>query len=149
MGPVERYLVDKSVWARARHPAVREVLTPLVERGLVATCAVIDLEILYSTRNGESHAVGRSVRQGFEWLPMTDEIGSRAIEVQALLAQKGHHRSASVPDLLIAATAERHGATVLHCDADFDTIAAVTGQPVRWVVPRGDAEKRDQQARRP
>ena len=27
--------------------------------------------------------------------------------------------------------------TVLHHDADFDTIAAVTGQDMEWVVPRG------------
>ena len=27
--------------------------------------------------------------------------------------------------------------TVLHYDADFDTIAAVTRQDVEWVVPRG------------
>ncbi|NUQ99641.1 MAG: PIN domain nuclease [Streptomyces sp.] len=135
-----KYLVDKSVWARARHPAVRTVLGPLVEGGLIATCDVIDLEILYSARNAESHAAGRSVRRGFEWLPLTAEIGTRAVEVQALLAEKGHHRAASVPDLLIAATAERHKVTVLHYDADFDTIAAVTGQPTEWVVPRGEAD---------
>ena len=41
---------------------------------------------------------------------------------------------------MIAATAERYGATVLHYDADFDVIAEVTGQPVRWVVPRGSAD---------
>ena len=27
--------------------------------------------------------------------------------------------------------------TVLHHDADFDTIAAVTGQDMEWIVPRG------------
>jgi hypothetical protein len=26
---------------------------------------------------------------------------------------------------------------VLHYDADYDRIAAITGQPVRWVVRRG------------
>ncbi|MET9515408.1 hypothetical protein [Streptomyces sp. NPDC002994] len=41
--------------------------------------------------------------------------------------------------MLIAATAERHGVAVLHCDGDFDTIAAVTGQPPEWVVPPGEA----------
>lgn len=33
-------------------------------------------------------------------------------------------------DLLIAACAEINNVTVLHCDADFDTIAGVTGQDV-------------------
>ncbi|MFF3375635.1 PIN domain-containing protein [Streptomyces sp. NPDC002680] len=56
---------------------------------------------------------------------------------QGLLAEKGMHREASIPDLLIAATAERHGVTVLHYDGDFEHIAEVTGQPVEWVVERG------------
>ncbi|MFI1965801.1 PIN domain nuclease [Streptomyces pathocidini] len=137
---VAKYLVDKSAWARARRPNVRAVLAPLVDRGLVATCAVIDLEILYSARNAQEHAGGRSVRRGFEWLELTDEIGIRAMEIQALLAEKGHHRAASIPDLLIAATAERHQVTVLHYDADFDTITAVTHQSAEWVVPRGEAD---------
>jgi predicted nucleic acid-binding protein len=35
-----------------------------------------------------------------------------------------------VPDLVIAAVAERSGLTVLHLDKDFELIAEVTGQPV-------------------
>jgi predicted nucleic acid-binding protein len=42
-----------------------------------------------------------------------------------------------MPDLLVAAVAERHALTLLHYDADFDTIAEITGQDARWVVPRG------------
>jgi len=34
----------------------------------------------------------------------------------------------SVPDVLIAATAELAGLTVLHLDRDFDLIVTVTGQ---------------------
>jgi predicted nucleic acid-binding protein len=43
----------------------------------------------------------------------------------------------AVCQMTIAATAEEHAATVLHYDADYDRIAAVTGQPVEWVAPRG------------
>ena len=57
--------------------------------------------------------------------------------MQAALAERGEHRGASLPDLIIAAAAERAGVTVLHYDADYDLIASVTGQPVDWVVPRG------------
>jgi predicted nucleic acid-binding protein len=60
----------------------------------------------------------------------------RAMEVQHLLARRGRHRL-PLPDLAIAATAELHGATVLHHDHDYDVIAAVTGQPARWIVRRG------------
>lgn len=51
--------------------------------------------------------------------------------VLTTLAERGHHRAPSVPDLLIAATAELAGLTVLHLGKDFDLIAETTGQPVQ------------------
>jgi predicted nucleic acid-binding protein len=45
-----------------------------------------------------------------------------------------------LPDLLIAAAAERHGVAVLHYDHEYELIASVTGQPVEWVVQRGTAD---------
>lgn len=136
----ERYLVDKSVWSRFGQAPVRATLRPLIEAGLVATCWMVDLEVLYSVRSGAEHDKVSADRRGLEWLAMPDEIGDRAIEVQNELARRGLHRGVPLPDLVIAATAERHGATVLHYDADFDVIAEVTGQPVQWVVPRGTAD---------
>lgn len=70
-------------------------------------------------------------------MPITDAIIERASAVQALLAAQSQHRAVPLPDLLIAACAESAGLTVLHYDADFDRIAQVTDQLVRWVVPRG------------
>jgi predicted nucleic acid-binding protein len=137
---VARYLADKSVWARLGQPAIRAAFVPLVDRGLVGTCAIIDLEILYSARTGEQHEHFRSQRAAFEYFPMTDEIARRAVEVQGMLAREGQHRSVSIPDLLIAATAERFSLTVLHYDGDYERIAACTGQAVEWVVPRGTAD---------
>ena len=43
-------------------------------------------------------------------------------------------RAAGPVDLLIAATAERERLTVLCDDHDFETVAAVTGQPVKLVT---------------
>jgi predicted nucleic acid-binding protein len=57
----------------------------------------------------------------------------RAVEVQMLLADQGKHRAPGIPDLLIAAAAERAGHTVLHLDKDFELIAETTGQPVERV----------------
>jgi predicted nucleic acid-binding protein len=59
---------------------------------------------------------------------LTPAIEDRAVEVQQLLADRGHHRAPAVPDLLIAATAELVGLALVHHDKDFDIIAAVTGQ---------------------
>ena len=61
---------------------------------------------------------------------ITPAIEARAVEIQMLLADRGQHRAPSVPDLLIAATAELARLTVLHVDKDFDLIAAITAQGV-------------------
>jgi predicted nucleic acid-binding protein len=61
---------------------------------------------------------------------LTPVIEDRALEVLALLADRGQHRAPSIPDLIIAATAELAGLTVLHLDKDFEIIAQITGQPM-------------------
>jgi predicted nucleic acid-binding protein len=61
----------------------------------------------------------------------------RAMDVMQALARRGQHRAVGLSDLLIAAVAERAGLIVLHYDADYDLVAAVTGQPTQWVMPRG------------
>lgn len=137
---VARYLADTSAWARIRQTAVAERLTPLVELGLVATCGVLDLEMLYSARSGDEHHLIRVQRSGLEWLAMPDEVWDRAATVQGDLARRGAHRAVSIPDLLIAATAERHGVTVMHYDSDYELIGEVTGQPTEWVVARGTTD---------
>jgi predicted nucleic acid-binding protein len=61
----------------------------------------------------------------------TPAIEDRAVEVLTLLADRGLHRAPSIPDLLIAATAELAGLTPLHVDKDFEIIADLTGQPLQ------------------
>ncbi|MGH3527303.1 MAG: PIN domain-containing protein, partial [Pseudonocardiaceae bacterium] len=78
--------------------------------------------------------------RGLERLPTPDEVWDRAVEVHAALAERGQHRAVAIPDLIIAAVAERHDLPVLHYDRDFEVIAEVTGQPVEWVVPPGTAD---------
>lgn len=138
---IAQYLVDKSAWMRMNKQAVADRLVPLIEQGLVGTCGILDLEILVSTRSGPDHERIRAERRyTMEHLSMPDEIWDRAIAVQGQLAHVGQHRSVKLPDLLIAATAERHNVTVLHYDADYDRIAAITGQPTEWAVPAGTAD---------
>jgi predicted nucleic acid-binding protein len=132
------YLVDKSALARAHLPQVRGALQPLAARQQLATCTIIDLELLYSARNpSEYRQVLAMRRANYQNLPITQQICDRAIEVQGALADKSQHRGASIPDLVIAACAEHHGAVVLHYDSDFDLVGSITGQPTQWVVPRG------------
>ena len=131
------YLIDKSALARMQHPTVERRLAPVIESGEAATCSMVDLEVLYSTRNREEHSRVRARRAlAYRKVDLTEAVFNRAIDVQGLLAGRGRHRL-PIPDLIIAAAAEAARMTVLHYDADFDTIAAVTGQDMEWVVPRG------------
>jgi predicted nucleic acid-binding protein len=135
-----RYLIDKSALARRAKPAVRAVIDPLVQRGLIAVTGAIEMEILYSARNDAEAERLRYWLSGFDYLPCPDEVWDRAKQVQAQAIRKGNHRALSMADLLIAATAERHSVTVLHYDEDYEQIAAITGQLHRWVVPVGEAD---------
>ena len=63
------------------------------------------------------------------WAHDTSRLRDRAVEVLTLLAGAAS-RAPSVPDLIIAATAELAGLTVRHLAEDFDVIADITGQPV-------------------
>ena len=81
---------------------------------------------------------GTSLRAAlYQELPISRAVTDRARYVQRELVRLGLHRGPGVSDLLIAAAAEVHGAVVAHYDHDFDTIAAITGQPVEWIVPAG------------
>ena len=74
---------------------------------------------------------------GYEWLATHDEDWRRALDTQAALWRGGRIRAVGLPDLLIAAVAERERVTVLHYDSDYELIAQVTGQPAQWIVPPG------------
>lgn len=135
-----RYLIDKSALARRTRPAVREALNPLHERGLLCVTGAVEVEILYSARNANEANQLRRWLTGFDYLPCPDEVWDAALDIQRQAIAKGNHRALSMADLLIAATAQRHGATVLHYDGDYDQIEAITGYPSRWVVEPGTAD---------
>jgi predicted nucleic acid-binding protein len=117
---------------------VADILKPLLDFGGLATCAVVDLEVLYSARSPADYFGMLAQRRArYAYLPMTQEICARAVEVQANLATRSQHRGCGSMDLLIAACAEIYRVPLLHYDRDFDLIASITGQPAKWVVPPG------------
>ena len=130
------WLIDKSALVRLGSSPGSEDWASRIERGLVRITTVTRLEVGYSARSGAD------LRAGLREPPvsampveyLTPAIEDRAVEVLTLLADRGQHRAPSVPDLIIAATAELAGLTVLHCDKDFDLIASVTGQPAEWLI---------------
>jgi predicted nucleic acid-binding protein len=131
---VTSWLIDKSAYVRLQlgQAANRDEWNARISRGLVRLSTITRLELGYSARSGDTG------RRQFASPPLslmpiehlTPTIEDRAFQVQMLLADRGQHRAPSIPDLLIAATAEKAGLTVLAADKDFDLIAAITGQPV-------------------
>jgi predicted nucleic acid-binding protein len=121
-----------------RFSEVDQRLAPLIAEGRVWRCGIVDLEMLMTARN-HAEVVALRAQRGvaFPLAPIIQDDYERAMDVMALLAAAHKHRVAKISDLIIAAVAERSKLSVLHYDADFDHIAAVTGQPVEWVAPRG------------
>jgi predicted nucleic acid-binding protein len=135
---VPTFLADKSALTRRdTRPQVRKVLEPLLVAGEVATCGIVDLELLYSARDRAIYRATAEALRGMPRVAVDDVCVERALEVQAMLAERSQHRAVPLPDLLIAACAEQAGLAVLHYDADFDRIAKLTRQPMQWIVPRG------------
>lgn len=125
-----RWLIDKSALARLGDGPQIEEWANRIDRGLVHIATVTLLEVGYSTRSAEEHRLTLQ-HPPIASMPIenaTPAIEGRAVAVQALLAANGQHRAPSVPDLLIAATAELAGLIVLHLDKDFELIADITGQ---------------------
>lgn len=134
------YLADTSVLSRAaRVPEIGRRVADLRRSGSLWTCDVVSLEVGYSARNHAEWDVVQLAQARLHQAKVTQSITGHALEVQGLLAQRGHHRVA-LPDLIIAAAAEEAGVAVLHYDGDYETIAEVTRQPVEWVVPAGSVD---------
>lgn len=136
--PGSVYLADTSVYVlRRRHPQVRRRFEHLLAEGRLAACQMTTLEFLNNAPDPQSYEALWGVMHGQRWMDVTTASMDRALAVHRELGRRSQHRNFRLPDLIIAATAEAHGATVLHYDADYDRIAAVTKQPTEWVVPQG------------
>lgn len=126
------WLIDKSAIGRLHLAADAPEWAERVERGLVRISTVTRLEVGFSARTAADHRTllhePPIAAMPIEYL--TPKIEDRAVGVQSALAERGQHRAPSIPDLLIAATAELAELTVLHVDKDFELIAQLTGQPV-------------------
>jgi predicted nucleic acid-binding protein len=137
-----QFLVDTSGLVRLlRHTELREQWEQQVSTGLIATCAITELELLYTARSkADREQLLSLLRDAFGWVVMPDRSFERADEVQAAMTDCGSHRSAGPVDLLTAAAAEAHGLILVHYDADFLKVAEVTGQPMRWIADPGSID---------
>ena len=132
------YLADTSIYVlQGRHPSVRRRFEQLLAEGRLSACPMTALEFLNNAPDPRSYETLWTAFRSHRWIDVTAAAMDRAMDTHRRLAVTSQHRNFRLPDLVIAATAELAGATVLHYDADYDRIAAVTGQPSEWVAPRG------------
>lgn len=132
------WLIDKSALVRLGSSPEAAVWADRIGQGRVRIATVTRLEVGYSARSGPDLR-GLLARSPLAAMPveyLTPAIEDRAVELQLLLADRGHHRAPGIPDLIIAAIAELAGLTLLHLDEDFELIAGISGQPVeRPAIP--------------
>jgi len=134
-----KWIIDKSALVRLGASPDAEAWANRIERGLVHIATVTLLEVGYSARSGADLA-SLLRTPPVSAMPVeycSPAIEDRAMEVQRRLAERGHHRAPSIPDLLIAAIAEINNHTVLHLDKDFELITDLTGQPVERLSTAG------------
>jgi len=111
------------------------VLEPLMLQSLLATCGILELQVLAAVRHPiDNYLLARHRRAALTWVPTEDADWHRALAIQATLAKHGEHPTAW-PKLITAAVAERHQLALLHHDPDLALIAELTGQPAQRVVP--------------
>jgi predicted nucleic acid-binding protein len=135
---VAEYLADTSAWNRSRQ--VFERWSELTLRDELVLCAPVRLELLYSVRRSRDYRAFRADLRGFRDLRVDGWVTDFAEVIQSRLAARSAHRGPTAVDLLVAATAARHGAILLHYDRHFDAIALVTGQPAEWIARRGSLD---------
>jgi hypothetical protein len=138
---VPLYLADTSAWVRSganRRVALRWARALATNE--IAVCTPVLLELLFSARDPIEYATHRQDLNRFPKLPLNESVEEAAERAQQRLAFGSQHRGPRPIDIVIAAIAEVHGATLLHYDRHFDLIARVTGQPSEWLARRGSLD---------
>jgi predicted nucleic acid-binding protein len=136
-------LLDNSAWARLESPSLsqqrRADLADMAETGELGVCLPFLLEAGWSARSGEDHDELLGDLLQLPRFEINAAVEVAALDAQRALARRGHHRSASPADLLIAACAHVHGAGVLHYDRDYDVVSELTALVFdsRWLAPAG------------
>ena len=122
-------LVDTSVWVEVFRRGSRITLEQVVqERDDVVTCLPVLQEVLQGFDDERAFAVAQLAFAAIPCLdsPLPGTVVDRAVDIYRRVRRAGLTPRSSI-DCLIAASALRHGATVVHCDRDFSAIGPVVG----------------------
>ncbi|KJY33246.1 PIN domain nuclease [Streptomyces sp. A1547] len=131
----ENFLIDTSALVRFYRRQAAPAWDEVVTSGVVGLCAPVRQEFLRAVGGRPAYYEADGLlRETFPYFVTRDSAWEDASALQQRMADEGCHQSASPVDLLVAVTAQHHKLTVLHQDADFETIARITGQPVRRIA---------------
>jgi len=122
------YLVDTSALVRIIRRQVDERWHDQVARGFVAICDPVLAETLTIADAKQYERVEEALRDAYPWVPVPDDVWTTVTAVRRELAKTSTHQGLSVADHLVVATAIRLKLTVLHEDADFQTVARAIPQ---------------------
>jgi predicted nucleic acid-binding protein len=133
------FIADTSAWAHARNSRVRSPFAAALRGGQIATCPIVNLELLYSATDAAAYGELAGTLAQLRDIPVTRSVTNAAVRAQRELAhaRERFQRSVTLPDLLIAAAAADVAVGVLHYDDDYDTLATVLRFESRWIAPRG------------
>lgn len=135
-------IADTSAWARAHHPSVQREWSDAHAAEQIATCPLVELELLYSARDGDEFDQRATDLAQLRNVPVTRSVTNAARQALRALAHQGagRHRGVTIADLLIGACAQDAAIGVLHYDQDFDTLATALSFDSRWIAPRGSLD---------
>lgn len=119
------YLIDTSALVRVLRRQVDESWYELVRRGLIAICEPVVTETLTIANAKNYQRVEEDLRDAYPWVAVPDGAWDQVRSVRRTLAARSAHQGLSVADYLVVATALGQRLTLLHEDADFETVARV------------------------
>ena len=124
-------LIDTSAWIEylraTESPAAVEVRRLLLnEADRVVMCEPVAMEILSGAIDDDKHTKLEQLVNGLPSLKIDDVTDFRSAAAIYRAARRAGQTIRSINDCLIAALSIRHGAMIIHRDADFEVIAAIT-----------------------
>jgi predicted nucleic acid-binding protein len=124
-------LIDTSAWVEYFRASgsiaaieVRRLLAD--ETDQIATCEPIAMEISSGAVDDNAHTKLERLVNGLPSLRVDNAVDFRAAADIYRAARRTGETIRSINDCLIASVAIRHGARIVHRDADFDVIARMT-----------------------
>jgi predicted nucleic acid-binding protein len=123
-----KYLVDTSALTRIVRRQVDPEWHDIAGRGLITICEPALAETLVTADAKKYAELEADLRDTYPFAAVPDNVWELVAVIRRELALHSTHQGLSVADLVIAATAIRLKLTVLHEDADFETVGRYVSQ---------------------